>query len=107
MPLLFTEVDVSSILSQSAVNGKVVKQSNYTGLWFKKSGANWLAYTTQPNGTVVERDFTALVPSPATDVVYNPSYGAENTIRWSTGGNAEFYWDSATSKFKCGRPNDR
>lgn len=108
MPIVYTEVDVSgsSYLGDPNIQSNVVKQTNYTGLWFKKNGSGvWEGYSTQPSGTVVDKNFAALVPSPSGTQVYQPSFGEENVIMYhGTSNPVNTYYHAATSKWKCGLP---
>lgn len=104
MPLA-QEIDVSSILSPYNGTGKVIKQTGYTGVWWKQSGSTWEGYSTQPSGTVQEVNFTSLVPSPVSGVIYNMNYGAETPIYYhGTANICTFHWTSTDSKWKCGTP---
>ena len=109
MPLTFTEIDVSgsSYLGDSAVQTKVVYQTGYTGLYFKKVNNVWQAFTVQPSGKLAAKDFTPLVPSPDPNTVYNPTFGATTICYGETTDPVELYFDTTDSKFKCGRPGDR
>ena len=105
MPIIGIEIPVDSILD-SSVSTKVVKQSGYTGIFFKQVNGIWVVYYSQPSGKVVERDFTTLVPSPSPTVFYNPTVD-DNALLDSNGIIVDLYYDDQDSKFKCGRPNDR
>jgi len=109
MPLTFTEIDVSgsSYLGDTAVQTKVVYQTGYAGLYFKKVGGVWQAFTTQPSGKLSAKDFTPLVPSPDPNTVYNPTFGTATICYGETTDPVELYFDTTDSKFKCGRPGDR
>jgi len=108
MPLTFVNIEVSgaSYLGDPLVQSRVVTQSgSYTGLWFKIVSGTWQGFSTQPSGKVSLKDFTALVPSPAANTVYRPTFGGELITYNGTANAVEIYYDFTESKFKCGRPN--
>ena len=109
MALVFLEIDVSgnSYLGDINVQNKVVYQTGYTGLWFKRTGGIWKAYTAQPSGVLAAKNFIPLVPSPDGNTVYTPTYGNNPIVYNSTGLAVELYYDTTVAKFKCGRPGDR
>jgi hypothetical protein len=104
----FENVAVDSILGLPANQGKTVKQSGYSPVlfWFKQALETWKGYATSPGGTQASGNFAGLVSSPDATKTYRPTMGG-SIIQYATGGDVEFYYDTTTSKFKCGRPGDR
>lgn len=106
MQIVYTEVDLSSILSESAIQSKVVKPTDYTGIWAKKISGSWVIHFTQPSGKVVERNFIPAFPNPIlSGVVYNPCYGEETPIFDTNGQVVNLHYDSSESRLKCGAAN--
>lgn len=100
----FIQVEVSgtSYLGDPVVQNKVVKQTGYTGLFFKKPTGTWAGYTTAPTGKQAEKNFTALVPSPVTGTTYQPTFGGELICYSGTANPVNLYFDITESKWKCG-----
>jgi len=101
----YVNVAVDSILGLSGNQGKTVTQSGYTPIafWFKQVLDVWKGYTASPGGTKVAANFVALVSSPDITKTYRPTFNG-NIIQYASGGDVELYYDSSTSKFKCGTP---
>jgi len=103
----FQDIPVDGILGLSGNQGKTVTQTGYSpiGIWFKQVLDVWYGYGVSPGGTRVSGNFAALVSSPDITKTYRPTMGG-NIIQYAGGsGNVEFYYDSSTSKFKCGAAN--
>ncbi len=107
MPIYYTETDIASILDDTDLQGNVAKQPSYS-LWSKQNGSGvWEAYTTQPSGTVVEKNFLALFPSsPGELQVVQPCNGEGNVMYYAgTSNPVNLYKNSTTvGKWKCGLP---
>lgn len=105
MPIFYTEVDISSILSGADVQGKVIKQTGYTGIWAKQNGSGvWQKYNTQPSGTVIEKNLLALFPAnPGALQVCQPCNG-EGVVILDAGDGSSTNTYKKSGTWHCGLP---
>lgn len=103
----YIDVSGSSYLGDPNVQNKVVSQTGYSGLWFKKVSGAWFGFSTQPQGTTATKNFAALVPNPLTGTTYVACFGEDAILYNGTNNPIELYYETTESKWKCGRPGDR